>query len=431
MRSNPRAPVSSSSLRSAAAVLAIAAVCALPCAAEELGFPPDRLPPGWEILEVVEIDRGQLDAFETKLGGQIEAANNTLLSVGGIEYRVNFIECSSEEDAEAVRQGVLLNRPADFAVREGVRVVEFTGRNPLIAKPVRAALGHASTTPREWKLGFRAGTVVELEHHDGNRVFNLFIQRGNRPEDERLEKEIREKTKYWIMGDFLRLRTAPHPGFEAEFVFEPETIGRDFGPGEEPPSGNATFFFQDLPTDAGVPWVKVKATVRVTDRFEPAPGPASEVTLAATPFWPKDDPELVQLAESLAGGAETDAERVRAILRWVWGEIRFDGPTKGSRYGVEKVLEQRFGHCWDKSDVFVTLCRAAGVHARQVAGWVPHMRSGHVWAEVHVDGGWLPVDPTTPWLGISDDYIPYFLTEDGHMPIVYLGMPRVVETTGR
>ena len=90
-----------------------------------------------------------------------------------------------------------------------------------------------------------------------------------------------------------------------------------------------------------------------------------------------------------------------------------------------EVLRRGYGRCWDRSDVLVTELRRAGLPTREVAGWVPPIGAGHVWTEVYVDGGWLPVDATTTWLGASADYLPFFVTEDGHMPVVYLAMPEI------
>jgi transglutaminase-like putative cysteine protease len=106
-------------------------------------------------------------------------------------------------------------------------------------------------------------------------------------------------------------------------------------------------------------------------------------------------------------------------------DVAYDGPV-GSRHGVPRVLSQRFGRCWDKSDLFVTLARAAGIPARQVAGWVPPLDAGHVWAEVQIAGeGWIPVDPTCAWLGTSVDYLPFFATEDGTMSVLQLRKPTI------
>ena len=93
---------------------------------------------------------------------------------------------------------------------------------------------------------------------------------------------------------------------------------------------------------------------------------------------------------------------------------------------MKKVLKQRYGRCWDSSDCFVTLSRAAGVPARQVGGWL-YGTSGHVWAEVLTDGkGWQQVDPTGGGrLDCGIYHIPYFTTETGDMPILYVSMPQI------
>jgi transglutaminase-like putative cysteine protease len=98
----------------------------------------------------------------------------------------------------------------------------------------------------------------------------------------------------------------------------------------------------------------------------------------------------------------------------------------GSRWGTSKVLEQEFGQCWDFSDCFVTLARAAGVPSRQVAGWL-YGSSGHVWAEFYREGqGWQQVDPTGGGkLRCGIYHIAYFTSEDGEMPILYVSMPKI------
>ena len=82
-------------------------------------------------------------------------------------------------------------------------------------------------------------------------------------------------------------------------------------------------------------------------------------------------------------------------------------------------------HSW-LSRFAVTLARAAGVPTRQVGGWL-YGASGHIWAEVLVEGtGWQQVDPTGGGeLTCGTSYIPYFVTEDGHMPILYAQMPTI------
>ena len=119
---------------------------------------------------------------------------------------------------------------------------------------------------------------------------------------------------------------------------------------------------------------------------------------------------------------------MQAILAWLapGRNVKFGGPVIGSRWGVEKVLKQKYGQCWDFSDCFVTLGRASGIPCRQVAGWM-YGGGGHVWAEILVEGkGWQDLDSTGGGkLQCGIYHIPYFTTEDGEMPIAYLSMPKI------
>ena len=70
--------------------------------------------------------------------------------------------------------------------------------------------------------------------------------------------------------------------------------------------------------------------------------------------------------------------------------------------------------------------------ARQVAGWL-YGSSGHVWAEFYREGkGWQQVDPTGGGvLRCGIYHLPYFTSEDGEMPIVYLALPRIETVTDK
>jgi transglutaminase-like putative cysteine protease len=108
--------------------------------------------------------------------------------------------------------------------------------------------------------------------------------------------------------------------------------------------------------------------------------------------------------------------------------MMYKGPP-GTRWGVERALAQKWGRCWDFSDVFITLARAAGIPARQVYGWIGP--SGHVWAEVFDGRAWIQVDPTASWTGVSEDYIPLAHCATGRMPFVYWGKPLTEALRGR
>src|SRR5581483_8340934 len=141
-----------------------------------------------------------------------------------------------------------------------------------------------------------------------------------------------------------------------------------------------TFRFDTLPSNRGVPFVNVHATIEANDRFVPVEGPVSKTATEANKWFPATDPAIQELAARLTKGLTDERDKVLAFQRYLNNkkDIAYAGKT-GSRYGVAKVIAQRFGHCWDKSDVLVTLCRSVGIPAREVQGWLMQGTGGHVW----------------------------------------------------
>lgn len=90
---------------------------------------------------------------------------------------------------------------------------------------------------------------------------------------------------------------------------------------------------------------------------------------------PSAAPEMRTAARSTIASAAAGEAAARALLRGV--------------------AASRGGGAQERSRAFVTLARAAGLPARMVGGarrvadrWTPH-----AWAEVHVGGDWVPVEP--------------------------------------
>jgi len=123
--------------------------------------------------------------------------------------------------------------------------------------------------------------------------------------------------------------------------------------------------------------------------------------LAPTRLGPIDG-AVGELADKITVGKKTVLERARAIYDWTVDNMYRDPKTTGCGKGdVCYLLLRPGGKCTDISSVFVALCRAAGVPAREVFG----LRLGkqteqdittwqHCWAEFFLPGhGWVPVDP--------------------------------------
>jgi len=145
-------------------------------------------------------------------------------------------------------------------------------------------------------------------------------------------------------------------------------------------------------------------------------------------FWPVDSKLINSLRKKLDIDDLEDWEKVIWIHHWIKSNIRsYPGPSK--RLSVEKTIISKRGNCWEVSDLFVTMCRKYGIPARQLGGWLykkGKISAGHAWAEVFLGNyGWIPIDALRKSLRIPDYYIPYFATDDGRLPVVYLSMPRV------
>ena len=112
--------------------------------------------------------------------------------------------------------------------------------------------------------------------------------------------------------------------------------------------------------------------------------------------------EVKTLSDRITRGKSTNLEKARAIYDWTVENMFRDPDTKGCGKGdVCRLLTTRGGKCTDISSVFIALCRAAGVPAREVFG----IRLGkkpvedittyqHCWSEFFVPGyGWVTADP--------------------------------------
>lgn len=135
---------------------------------------------------------------------------------------------------------------------------------------------------------------------------------------------------------------------------------------------------------------------------EPAWNPADYTEyLAPTSIGPTDG-AVKELADKIVAGKTSVLERTKAIYDWTVENMYRDPETRGCGKGdVCYLLIKPGGKCTDISSVFVALCRAAGVPAREVFGLRLGKKSEqdittwqHCWSEFFLPGyGWVPADP--------------------------------------
>jgi hypothetical protein len=386
------------------------------------------LAPGLWLTRSSEVPADQARAIGKKLGGNLSRLTNSILQVHGRALQVNVITAADETQAAAVHATLSKMKPAPYCVRKGVTVVEYVGPETDAALAVKTS----------WELGLlekpsgiryrvvaELAAVEEADYMACNPLFNLFLAL---PRDANAAQEIGILARRFTFGRSLSLRSPALGREPAPVRFQP-AAARSADNGVE-----TTYSFDSLPDRAGVPYatVTMEMTVGDTGLLPCTASPAPALT-AATPHWPVNDPAIRTLAQTITEGKSGNEAKAAAILAWLapGRNLTYAGQT-GSRWGVGKVLAQRFGHCWDFSDCFVTLARASGVPSRQTAGWM-YGGSGHVWAEYYREGaGWQQVDPTGGGrLRCGIYHIAYFVTESGRMPILYVSLPAIEGTPVR
>lgn len=122
--------------------------------------------------------------------------------------------------------------------------------------------------------------------------------------------------------------------------------------------------------------------------------------LIANFTYPADHPRIRSMAKQIRQQLPEQASsraQANAILRHAASYIRYQlvGTTS-----VLQTLDTKVGDCTEYAQLFVSLARASGLPAREVAGFIYTGDStngtvgGHAWVEVFVDGQWISMDPT-------------------------------------
>jgi transglutaminase-like putative cysteine protease len=164
------------------------------------------------------------------------------------------------------------------------------------------------------------------------------------------------------------------------------------------------FHFSDLPPYATkILTVRADLLLSETPNVTPLPsreGPGEGENLSPylqpEPYCESDDSEIQQLAKHLI--AAEPIETARNIFQWEIENITSSGYLKNPR-GALYALHHQQGDCTEFMYLFVALCRAAGIPARGLGGYVYAKNAilkpadYHNWAEFYVDGVWHIADP--------------------------------------
>jgi transglutaminase-like putative cysteine protease len=160
------------------------------------------------------------------------------------------------------------------------------------------------------------------------------------------------------------------------------------------------------------------ATIRISPDPEAMPGPDDvqhrieqlppELLHWLLPSRLCESDRFTDEAWELFGESPRGAGRVQAVCDWIHENVAY-GVTSVPTTTVVEIFERRGGMCRDFAHLGVTLCRALGIPARYVFGYMPDIgipgpyppMDFHAWFEVYLGERWWTYDArfNTPRIG--------------------------------
>ncbi len=161
--------------------------------------------------------------------------------------------------------------------------------------------------------------------------------------------------------------------------------------------GNQSIAFQwDIFPPLSTRFVTVQGDVKIWEKPQKHKTIEVKDFLRAEPFIESDDNHIRSQAEKLK--AATSLQTVHTVFDWVADHISYSGYVSRNR-GAAYALTYGKGDCTEYAALFVALCRANGIPARPLGGFVcsksmlVDSSDYHNWAEFYLDNRWHIADP--------------------------------------
>ena len=110
-----------------------------------------------------------------------------------------------------------------------------------------------------------------------------------------------------------------------------------------------------------------------------------------------DSEKLVAMATRTFDEMPKGYTRIKAIEQWIYEQIQYESGSSDENTVASDVLIQRAGVCRDFAHLGIAICRALGIAARMVVGYVDIENFSpdfHAIFEAYLDGGWVLFDAT-------------------------------------
>ena len=240
------------------------------------------------------------------------------------------------------------------------------------------------------------------------------------PENKELQENVNKLLKnFEVTNKVSFIKSTDYNFGEMKYQFSEKVIEKRII------NQNIKYTFNPQNKINGIPVIRVKADIA----FKPYTSYKVENInmndyLTKEKYWPVGNKYFKNILSEILDKDISEKEKVIAISQWINDNMR-PAEEKGTRYGALKAAQTKRGRCMDYGDVFITLCRTAGIPTRQVFGR-NFNGGGHAWAEVYLkEYGWFPVEPQYNILGVSKIHIPLTISSNGNYPLIYWTLPKM------
>jgi len=155
------------------------------------------------------------------------------------------------------------------------------------------------------------------------------------------------------------------------------------------------FSFHNIPP-FGTKIITIQAQLLIYQSPQSTISDNLEIFLKHEKYVESNSQEIINLAKKLQ--ASENIKTTKNIFKWVSTNLTYTGYIMNDR-GALWALNNQKGDCTEYMYLFVALCRANGIPARGIGGYVYnkdsvlHPSDYHNWAEFYLDGAWNIADP--------------------------------------
>ncbi|MFQ3649165.1 MAG: transglutaminase-like domain-containing protein [Gemmataceae bacterium] len=150
------------------------------------------------------------------------------------------------------------------------------------------------------------------------------------------------------------------------------------------------------PGEKGTTIVEIKRDFK-RDKPQPLTEEQRREFLAATPRIQCDEKPVQDKVKEILGDTTDPTQKAQKLANWVFKTLKKSYADNADT--ALEILDRKAGDCTEHTLLYVSLCRAAGLPAREVGG-LAYVRASkpllgwHAWAEIHDGHQWVSVDPT-------------------------------------